>query len=248
MPVPEDQKRYLSSIEGAEVHFGTGTNMRYVRLESDIVSVRITNLPVNTSLDTLFNLLHPYGIEYFSSIVLYLNDSCLGPSCEVEPNNAYLAESICQALDKTTLKDHETAVQLAEDTDNIQAATVSRLQITSLSCSWPEPSKVAWIYFTLRLEVGKIVAGSIGKHFDGCILESRTQQARIGEGESRVYPVHIRNIASATTTDQSATLCSGKLDVEMGRVSYSNSDEEAFALVKQYLPRAGDVVALDVHE
>jgi IBR domain, a half RING-finger domain len=227
------------------VHFREGGNVSYIRLPSDII-VQFTNLPPDFTCLGLSELLQPFGFRYSGSNILIYDRENAAASAEVQMEDVVVAEMVCQSLDKTFLEDHKVSAHLVRNHTRSDTAT-SRLQLTSVACSWHKPSRQGWATFDEEAEAQRVAQNVSGLYLNGLPLQCLVQPPRF-RSRPPVFPVGIRNIAAETTKEQLSQLFSSAGEVALKRPSYDLSTDEAAKRVRRVLTTAGDLTLFEVLE
>jgi IBR domain, a half RING-finger domain len=233
-------------LNGATVYFREGGKVSYIRLPSDII-VQLANLPPDFTCLGLSEVLQSLGFRYSGSNILIQDREDSATSAEVQVQDILIGEFVCQSLDKTFLENHEVSAQLVRN--DMKADTVSsRLQITSVACSWHKPSRLAWATFVDEAEAQQVVQTTSGYHLHGRALQCLAQPPRLRRGRARVFPVRIQNLAAETTQEELSQILYSARQVALSRPSYTASTEEAENRVMDVLTRAGELKSFNVLE
>ena len=241
------EKSFFRTLYGATIYFRQDVGVSYVNLASDALTLRFSNLPVDTTCESLLKVLEPFDFQYSGANILIhdRNDSC--SSAEVQLDDCYMAEVISQSLDKTQFGNHEISVQLCRNVDLLEESP-NRLQINTLACSWHRPSRVAWANYVDKSKAEEVAESIDGRSLDGRRLQCRIRPPRrLGRGPW-LHPVQIRNLSRETTKEELLSYFSSASEIMLGRPSYDLSKSDAGDRVRQTLMRAGELSSFHIHD
>jgi hypothetical protein len=168
-------------------------------------------------------------------------------SSEIQLEDCYMAEVLYQSLDKTYLGNHRISAELLRN-DIIPDAASSRLKITSVACSWHNPSTVAWANHVNAGEAEQAVQDVNGCHLNGRDLQCRIQPPRARRDRRQLFPVFVRNLSPEITQDQLLPLFHSAFEAVLSRSSYVASSDSVADQVKAVLTRAGKLISYDVRD
>jgi IBR domain, a half RING-finger domain len=245
--VPRQAETVSREFYGAAVHFGAGAEIPYIKLHSDTLTIRLTNLPAEVTRLDLAKVLQPLGFPYSGSNILIHGRTDSSASSEIQLEDHYMAELLCQSLDKTCLENHRISAELLRN-DMIPYTASSRLKITSVACSWHKPSRVAWANYVNAGEAEQAVQDVNGRHLNGRDLQCCVQPPRIRRDRRWLFPVFVRNLSPEITRDQLLPLFRSAFEIVLGRSSYAASPDIVADRVRAVLTKAGELVSFDVRD
>lgn len=241
------EKPCFRTFYGATVYFREDVRVSYVKLASDSLTVRFSNLPVDTTCESLLEVLQPFEFQTSGVNILIhdRNESC--SSAEVQLDDCYMAELLSQSLDKTHLKNHEISVQLCRNVDLLEQPP-SGLQIDCMVCSWHLPRRVAWANYIDQTQAEEAALSMNGISRHGRNLRCSIRPPRSYGRGPRLYPVQIQGLSPETTKQDLANDFIWTKEVVMGSLSYELSKSDAGAEVQRLLIREGELSLFHIHD
>jgi hypothetical protein len=145
-----DETKLPRNIGGATVSFADGASVSTISLISDFSAVFTSDLSQHTSVQDLVDLLSSRGFPQVTPDCIrfkYIPEK-LHKTAVIKVRNPDFANKLLQCLGDTPvrLRDvevHVSKMQLGGETES----GMNRLQLTGVTCSWFNPSKVAYLQY-----------------------------------------------------------------------------------------------------
>jgi uncharacterized protein (UPF0248 family) len=204
------------------------------RLHSDTLTIRLTKLSAEVTRLDLAKVLQPLGFPYSGSNILIHGRTDSSASSEIQLEDCYMAEVLYQSLDNTYLGNHRISAELLRNDITSDGAS-RRLKITSVACSWHNPSRVTWASYVDAGEAEQAVQDVNGCHLNGRDLQCRDQPPRARRDRRRLFPVFVRNLSPEISQDQLLPLFHSVFEVVLNRSSYKASSDIVADRVKAVL-------------
>ncbi|KAF2646119.1 hypothetical protein P280DRAFT_415088 [Massarina eburnea CBS 473.64] len=147
------------NIGGANVTFDEGAIVSSISLPSDYSIISMTNIPGHKTVNDLCRILKTYGFPDVSrtSIALHSKSPMSPQSAQIKIADPTFAKKFLQATGPSFDIDHSKVsvniVQLGGDS----AAGSNRLHLTGVTCTWFQPSKIAYLQYTSNAEANALV-------------------------------------------------------------------------------------------
>ena len=233
---------------GASVRYGSSAAVNSLLLPSDFSAVRVTNLPADSSLKEIQELIATFGEAVpLSGIHLVNDERHASVVADIKMEDPRFSRRLAAKVQKNSTTNKKTVLNLSV----IQASSgggmgASRLQMGSVICTWYKPFRVAWLHYNSCAEASDAVRMLNGGH----ILGGRRLQASLQTRQKNpfhlkrpiAFVVQVGNLNPLTTVDnlkQSLGKSSKPTKVTLGNPSYILSDVAAQKLVKDMLEEVG---------
>ncbi|KAF2252299.1 hypothetical protein BU26DRAFT_452517 [Trematosphaeria pertusa] len=151
--------RFSRTIGGATVRFEDGVTISTLALPSDFSVVSMLHVPPGKSVQDLRNLLHGKGFPGISveAITLKSDPKTSFQSAQIKVPDPRFAARLLRETGHTILMDgsavHVVMVQLGAESES----GANRLQLTTVACTWHNPSKVAYVEFSYPAQAAAVV-------------------------------------------------------------------------------------------
>ena len=238
----------VRSLHGASVRFGPGAQVQEVDFPSDYSAVHMTSLQPNCDTVTFQRFMATLGEAVpISSIRVRAVTEPPSTVASVRIRDTGFAQRLKSNADTDTQGTRipdiaVTIVQVGMESES----SVNRLQMSTVSCTWYKPSRIAWLHYDNR---GKARAterfiASRDYRIKGRKVQATLQvpEYRSGGQEPRITSVQLGNLDASTSQALIERHIPGHLtptDVILGKPSYSTSMDEAEECVKGLLNRVG---------
>ena len=238
----------VRSLQGASVSFGPGAQVQEVDFPSDYSAVHMTFLQPNRDAVTFQRFMAMLGETVpVSSIRVRTVTEPPSTVASVRIRDTGFAQRLKSnadaATEGTNLPDIIVAiVQVGMESES----SVNRLQMSTVSCTWYKPSRVAWLHYS---NTGKARAierfiASRDYKIKGRKIQATLQVPELGFGRQKttITSVQLGNLDASTSQaliERHIPEYLTPTDVIVGKPSYSTSMDEAEECVKALLDRVG---------
>ncbi|KAF2797555.1 hypothetical protein K505DRAFT_347196 [Melanomma pulvis-pyrius CBS 109.77] len=180
--LPVNQTMNSRVMGGATVEFGEGAVVSTVSLSSDCSAVSLSHLPQHVSVQDILDLLASYGFVHISPDSVHLTrlPQMSHQLAQIKVTDANFASHFLErtghAVDFSGSIVPIVALQLGGESES----GTNRLQLASVSCTWYNPSKVAYIQYAKDDNVREVLAKmqSSSRLLDGRKLNITHQQGQ----------------------------------------------------------------------
>ena len=146
----QDETKLPKNIGGATVYFADGASVSTISLISDFSAVFTSDLSQHTSVQDLVDLLSSRGFPQVTPDCIHFKYIAekLHKTAIIQVRDPDFANNLLQCLEDTPvrLRDvevHVSKMQIGGETES----GMNRLQLTGVTCSWFNPSKVAYLQY-----------------------------------------------------------------------------------------------------
>lgn len=135
-------------IQGAEVQFGNGGVVTQVKLSSDFSAIQTLRLLNNSQQETIIALLEDYGHVVPASKIAIKHIETTSKMAEVRVEDPKFSDDISRRFrnDYTEKDMKKVSVKPILET-GAAGSHGNRLQLSSICCTWHQPSRLAWLKF-----------------------------------------------------------------------------------------------------
>ena len=253
---PNSKNLESRRLGGAVVGFGPGAEIDNLEFPSDYSSVQISCTQADCNAQKIQDMLESLDEAVPLSCIRTragLNNAPFIAQVKVKDPRfgQRIKVKISEGLEKHQISGLVVNVIQVGNQINLSA---NRLQLSSVSCTWYKPSRMAWLHYT-NLGKAKAAEAFIVKkdlRIAGCKIMATLQ---IPEHHFRhratVFSVQLRNldaIITRSTIEQHIPKHLKPQDVVMGKVSYLASTQQAGELVKSLLEEIGPLEAWEVSD
>ncbi|CAI6341192.1 unnamed protein product [Periconia digitata] len=147
------------TMGGAEVMFDGGASVSSISLPSDFSTISMTHIPSHISRHDICDMIKSHGFENITpaSITLHSEKNSAPQSARIILADPTFATRFLQAAGPTfdfggSVVSAST-VTLGGDT----SVGVNRLQLSTVSCTWHQPSKIYYLTYSSRIQADRIV-------------------------------------------------------------------------------------------
>jgi hypothetical protein len=230
------------TIGGANVAFDDGVAVSGVWLPSDYSTLALSNLPVALGEDDIRNLLGRWtDVEAVESIVLRLDQLSSTKSAEIKVADRGRARKAV-LKDGSSVRVHGSSITVRTVQVAQSGLSINRLQLSTVSCSWHEPSATAVLKYATATQANQALA----RAKDTGELHGR----RIAVSRA-CYPsaLSVLNLDTRTTVrDLERHLPRpAPLEIQLGKKSHLLSATDLSDHVKMLLGKYGDLVEWSVN-
>ena len=240
----------VRSLRGASVMFGPGAQVQEVEFPSDYSAVHMTSLEPNCDAVTFQRFMVRLGETVpVSSIRVRTVTEPPSTVASVRIRDTGFAQRLKSSADTDTKGINVpdiavTIVQVGMESES----SANRLQMSTVSCTWYKPSRIAWLHYS---NTGKARAierfiASRDYRIKGRKIQVTLQVPEHGFGRQKptITSVQLGNLDASTSQALIERHIPGHLtptDVILGKPSYSATIDEAEECVKALLDRVGSL-------
>ena len=238
----------VRSLRGASVRFGPGAQVQEMDFPSDYSAVNMTSLQSNCDAVTFQKFMARLGEAVpVSFIRVRIVTEPPSTAASVRIRDTGFAQRLKSNADADTEGTNVpdiavTIVQVGMESES----SVNRLQMSTVSCTWYKPSRIAWLHYnnTGKARAIERFIASRDYRIKGRKIQATLQVPEHGFDRSKptITSVQLGNLDASTSQALIERHIPGHLtptDVIVGKPSYSTSISEAEECVKALLKRVG---------
>jgi hypothetical protein len=256
---------YTKDVNGASVTFGPGAEVSEVKLESDFSTIQILGLPATTKSQAISDFLEGLGFKVTDSCIVVKSIGTIGCVAEVRLEDPKFADQVTRRFDDVVGKGgkHDLSIKVLHR-NAASGSLANRLQLSTVSCTWYKPSRVAWLHYYSyeRAEAAQDFLTKHGTILDRqiqCTLQNPPPRAHGGHGNSRsrvesqgsvIISLQIGNLNIHTSEVHFNRILVGRLKprkVVMGPPSHNLSNVKARTNVENLLRKHGEIEGFELH-
>ncbi|KAF1957692.1 hypothetical protein CC80DRAFT_592201 [Byssothecium circinans] len=229
------------SIGGADVRFDAGAAVTSLSLPSDFSIVSMTNIPGHKTVEDIIGVMATYGFPDISpaSVTLHTKSPTSPQSAQVKVNNPTFAKEFLQATGPTFAIDQSKIFVSIIQLGGESAAGSNRLHLTGVTCTWYQPSRIAYLRYDTNGE-----ANSLVKQMKKRVVQLHGRQLTFARQDSP-GSVTVSNLTAETRHNEVNRILPKNLlplKITMGPSSHCSSAEEIERQVKKKLEGCGTVL------
>lgn len=245
----------VQDVRGIRVKYGPGAAVMDLQLPSDWSAIRISNIPSELTQQKVQQYLSEFEEAVpLSSIRIHETGKQATILADIRMEDPRFSHRMMRktAQNLATNKTPDFKVSMIQiGTDS--SATSSRLQMSSVICTWYKPSRVAWLHYHHITDANKVVqilnhSPNLGGRKLQASLQSLTGQH--GFRRPQVHSVHVSNLNPLTTIANIGRRLGDEckpLKIILGPPSYKLSNDEAQKVVKEMLENVGPLELWEVN-
>lgn len=233
------------ALSGATVIFGDGVAVQSISLRSDFSAVQLSHVHLDVNADRIAEFVASLGFANVRTDCIQLKPIPDGSEqvAEIRVEDPSFADNFLrQAGHKLRMDGRTLAATRIQHADGDSGA--KRLQLSTVSCAWFKPSKVAWIHFDKK-DAALAAVKSLGKRtVRGRKLQVTYQEpprhAYRGPGQI-IHSVQVGNLHVDTTSPDLFHALSGKKTngVKWGPASYDTPTHMVERIMRRELEAFG---------
>ena len=240
----------VRSLRGASVMFGPGAQVQEVDFPSDYSAVHMTSLEPNCDAVTFQRFMARLGETVpVSSIRVRTVTEPPSTVASVRIRDTGFSQRLKSNADTDTKGINVpdiavTIVQVGMESES----SANRLQMSTVSCTWYKPSRIAWLHYnnTGKARAIERFIASRDYRIEGRKIQATLQVPERGFGRQKptITSVQLGNLDASTSQALIERHIPGHLtptDVIVGKSSYSATIDEAEECVKALLDRVGSL-------
>ncbi|KAI1207863.1 uncharacterized protein F4807DRAFT_433543 [Annulohypoxylon truncatum] len=241
-------KETTRSIKGGLIHFKAGAAVSKASLSSDFSAVQISQLPRNSTRESVLALLRSHGFALPNGTDVRMTTQGDHSSALVKVEDSEFAKSVGRKFGPQTISHHARDRQpIATPIENpiLSDSNTLRVDCKKVHVSWHRPYKTVWLNFG-----NKEVAERVKRKFTSeryKILNQKVQSGEptrgLGSRNPLAWTVCLTEVpASATKSDVSNAILfqSDKpRNIELGKPTYSTEAETCSAIIQSLFTSIG---------
>ena len=236
-----NEKLEVRDLQGASVMFGPGAQVQDLEFPSDYSAVQLTSPQPNCDAANFQRFMAMLG-ETVPLSSIRVKAVMKPPSTVATARNRdsgfglRLRSKAGTGAEGMDVSDISVSILQVETKSDSSA---NRLQMSTISCTWYKPSRIAWLHYTNIRKARTAERFITSRNFN---IEGRKIQATLQIPEQRneltIYSVQLGNLQAFTSQAKIERHMSSHItpiNVVMGKISYSMSLHEAEKCVKDLL-------------
>ncbi|OJD32092.1 rna recognition motif protein [Diplodia corticola] len=215
------------NISGATVIFGDGAVVRSISFRSDFSAIQLSHVPLGIDSNQVVDFVASFGFEKASSACVRMRWMPDGSEqlAEVKVEDPSFAESFLRRAGHAPRMGGKVLAATRMQHAGAEVGS-KRLQLSTVSCSWYKPSKVAWLHFDTESEALSSIRTLGRQTVHGRKLQVAYQKPPehvYRSGNKVIHSVQLGNLHVDTTTEGLRQPLSGtKLkNIKWGPASYN---------------------------
>ena len=240
----------VRNLRGASVMFGPGAHVQEVEFPSDYSAIQMTSLQPNCGAEVFQGFMAILGETIPLSSIRVKN--VINPPSTVATariRDAGFAQRLKSKADSAKEGAHVPSITVTIAQVEMKVESLAnRLQMSTVSCTWYKPSRIAWLHYTNtgKARGAERFISSRDYRIAGRKIEATLQvpEHRFGRHNPTITSVRLGNLDASTPQTMVERHIPGHLtptEVIMGKPSYSTSTNEAEECVKALLDQIGPV-------
>lgn len=231
-------------IHRATVRFDIGGQVSNVKLQSDFSTIQISGLAACTSNSSIVKILANLGFQISEAEVLLKEIFGVGSIAEVKVADPSFAKNVVRNFDSWIIHNRSKAKYTIKAMIGGGKSGISgnRLQLSTITCTWYQPSCVAWLTYETKYEAEEaqeiLKYQNIRDRTPGCLIE------KSGNWRSLTWVLRLGNLHIGTKRRDIVHHLPPQLvpsKMAFGDPSHNKSDDEAADCVKQLLLNEGEL-------